>query len=369
MSPDRQLLTTLAALRRQWRLRVLLESLVWLAVAVVLATVAALVVMRLTDGSATGPVIARAFGYMVIAGALVYGLLVPLLRRASDERFALYVEEREPSLKQALLTAVQEAQLPEHERPSPSLSARLMSRAAAAIRPLEAHMALERPRMIRAGQAFAGVSAGAALLLFFGPQAVRDVARLLFVPYSTAQAAVPVRMLSVTPGNTSVPRGGAIEVEAALVGFAASNAELVFRSDSAGEWQRLPMAPDADSSRFGSRLFDIVQRTEYYVESAEVRSAIFTLTVNDLPAVSRVSLDLQFPSYSGLPAEHIEDTGDLAAVVGTTVVVRAKVTRAVAGGTLRFDDGRTVAMARESDSTVVGRFTVQKSGFYHVDLS
>ncbi|MFN5203458.1 MAG: DUF4175 family protein, partial [Gemmatimonas sp.] len=373
MSPDRQLLVTLHALRRQWRLRVLCESLVWLAVATLLAVVSAWGLLRLFAGNETGPAIARAVGYLLIAVALVRGLIVPLLRRASDERFALYVEEREPSLRQALLAAVQEAQLPEAQRPSPTLSARVMQRAVAAIRPLESRMALERPRIVRAMQSFGGIVAVAAALLWLGPQAVRDGARVLFVPFGTAQAAVPVRMLAITPGNVSVPRGGAIEVEAGLVGFAASSAELVFRSDSAGNdtgaWQRLPMASDADSARFRSRLFDIVQRTEYYVESADVRSAVFTLTVNDLPAVSRVSLDLRFPAYSGLPPEKIEDTGDVAAVVGTTVTVRARVTRTVGGGTLRFDDGRTVAMTREGDSTLVGAFTVRRSGFYHVDLT
>ncbi|NCW46506.1 MAG: hypothetical protein EBV77_13800, partial [Gemmatimonadaceae bacterium] len=290
-------------------------------------------------------------------------------RRNSDERFALYVEEREPSLRQSLLAAVQEAHLPTSARPSPSLSARVMTRAIAAIDPIAARSALERPRLLRAGKALAVVSSVSALMLWFGPQSLRDGARLLFVPFGTAQAAVPVLRLAVSPGNVSVPRGGAIEVEATLVGFTASNAELVFRSDSSGEWQRLPMAPDSDSAGFRSRLFDIVQRTEYYVEAAEVQSPVFTLVVNDLPAVSRVSLDLRFPSYSGLPAEHIEETGDVAAVAGTSVTVRARVTRAVSGGTLRFDDGRTVPMTRESDSTVTGAFTVKKSGFYHVDLT
>lgn len=133
MSPDRQLLVTLHALRRQWRLRVLCESLVWLAVATLLAVVSAWGLLRLFAGNETGPAIARAVGYLLIAVALVRGLIVPLLRRASDERFALYVEEREPSLRQALLAAVQEAQLPEAQRPSPTLSARVMQRAVAAI--------------------------------------------------------------------------------------------------------------------------------------------------------------------------------------------------------------------------------------------
>ncbi len=97
-------------------------------------------------------------------------------------------------------------------------------------------------------------------------------------------------------------------------------------------------------------------------------SPTYTLTVNDLPAVSNVSLDLNFPAYSGMLAEHVEDGGDVAAIVGTTVVVHAKVTRTVASGVLRFDNGTTAPMTIEGDRAVTGRFTVSKSGFYHVDL-
>ncbi len=125
MSPDRQLLTTLAALRRQWRQRILLESLVWIVVAVILAVLATMLVLRVFAG-ADGDndrtlLIARLTGYTLIAAAIVRGLIVPLVRRASDERFALYVEEHAPQLRQALVTAVQEAHRPESERVSPSL--------------------------------------------------------------------------------------------------------------------------------------------------------------------------------------------------------------------------------------------------------
>ena len=368
MSPDRQLLTTLGALRRQWRQRILLESLVWIVLAVLLAIVAAMVVLRAFDGGGSGPLIARVLGYALIVASVIRFLLVPLLRRASDARFALYVEERAPQLKQALISAVQEAHTPEPERASSALAARLMTRASAAIRPLQERAALERPRMVRASKALGVLAVIAVAMFALGPAGLRDSARLLFVPWSTAQAATRVRAVRVLPGNATVPRGSALEVHASLVGFAADNAELVFRADSASAWVRLPMSRDADSSGFRGRMFDLVKPAEYYVESADVRSPTYTLRVSDLPAVKLIALDLRFPSYSGLPVEHIDDGGDVAAVEGTTVVVHAAVTRAVKSGVLHFDDGTTVAMAIDTGSTVMGSFKVSHSGFYRVDL-
>ena len=132
MSPDRQLLTTLGALRRQWRQRILLESLVWIGASVLLAVLATMLVLTLFSGDGRAPIIARVVGYTLIAAAFIRGLVLPLMRRASDERFALYVEERAPQLKQTLITAVQEARVPASERQSGALSARLMSRTSAA---------------------------------------------------------------------------------------------------------------------------------------------------------------------------------------------------------------------------------------------
>ena len=62
MSPDRQLLTTLAALRRHQRQRVLLESLVWIVIAVLLA-VLAWIVIRFSDR----PVAAAGWGALALA--------------------------------------------------------------------------------------------------------------------------------------------------------------------------------------------------------------------------------------------------------------------------------------------------------------
>ena len=164
MSPDRELLTALAALRRQWRQRVLLESLAWLALALLVAMLIAMATLQFATGAAA-PMTARVFGYALLAIAIVWFLIVPLLRRPDDIRFALYVEERAPELRQSLLSAVQEAQIPEAERASPSLARRLFARTTAAIRPLQQRATIERPRMQRAATSL-GALALTAVALF-----------------------------------------------------------------------------------------------------------------------------------------------------------------------------------------------------------
>src|SRR6187551_1922804 len=102
MTSANQLRASLATLRRQWQQRVMLESSVWIALAIVLAIVSGLAIYRTLGGSETSIVVVRAFGYALILAAIIRFLIVQLRKRASDERFALYVEERAPQLRQAL---------------------------------------------------------------------------------------------------------------------------------------------------------------------------------------------------------------------------------------------------------------------------
>ena len=102
-----------------------------------LAVLAGQLITVLFGATSTSVLIMRGVGYALIGVAVVRWMVMPLIRRASDERFALYVEERAPQLRQSLLSAVHELRAPEAERASPSLTARLMERTLAVVRPLQ----------------------------------------------------------------------------------------------------------------------------------------------------------------------------------------------------------------------------------------
>ena len=81
-----------------------------------------------------------------------------------------------------------------------------------------------------------------------------------------------------------------------------------------------------------------------------------------------MTIDLRFPAYTGLPAEHFKEGGDVAAVVGTTVSIHATTTRPVRGGTLTFDSGTKVPFTIGADGVLSASFPVRTTGFYRVDL-
>ena len=364
---DLELRDAVRRLRVRWRRRILAEGAAKVAVAALLALLAGVIVTKVVGAGAGSVVTVRVIGYLLIAAAAVRYLIGPFLGRLDDARFALYVEERAPELRQVLVSAVHELATPEPARPSPALSGRLMAQALSDVRRLDAGPGLEGSRFRRAAGILAGAGALAALLIAVGPPVLRDVARVLFIPWSEA-AAAPVFAVQVEPGNATVPRGGALEIRATLRGFEAEGAELVLRADTASEWIRLPMLRDSAAAEFTARLFDLTSATEYYAESNEIRSRVYKLTIADLPAVSKFSLELRFPGYTGLPVERIEEGGDVAAVRGTTVTVRATTSRRVQSGSIRLDDGTTVPMTADSAGLLTGAFRVARDGFYRLDL-
>jgi hypothetical protein len=222
---------------------------------------------------------------------------------------------------------------------------------------------------VRALQVLGGAAVVAALLLVTGPDEIRDTARALFVPWSDAEAATPVMAVRVVPGNASVPKGASVDVGATLNGFSSDSAELSFRTDSTQAWTRVPMMRDKAQGQFTTRLFDVAKATEYYVESNAIRSRQYRLSVSNLPAVSKLALDIRSPAYTRIPPEHVTDGGDVAAVVGSTVTVRPTVTMPVRGGTITFDNGVAVPLAADSSGALSGDFRVKTSGFYRVDLT
>ncbi|GMV08948.1 MAG: hypothetical protein AMXMBFR55_06820 [Gemmatimonadota bacterium] len=354
--------------RRRWRWR---HAAVGFAVTLGVVLVAfwiAAAALQATRFTAQGITAAR-WGLGVLVAAVAGRWIVyPLVRRVSDARLALYLEERVPELGGAVLSAVEVAQVqsPDDGR-SPLLTHGLFTDATRRLARTPAVGRLEEGVTRRALALSALIAASAVALVALGPSWAGQAARLLLTPWRDAGAA-PVYAIEVTPGHATVARGSDVEVGARLVGFTSDVVELFLRRGANGAWEHVPMGPARDSTRFTARLFDVEEGAEYFVESNGVRSPPFRLAVKELPGVRRIDLELAYPDYTGLAAERLEDVGDVAAVKGTRVTVRVRATRAVRGGRLVLDGDSSVALRPVDDSTLAATIAVRHDGFYRVEL-
>src|SRR5918999_3388440 len=331
-----QLNEAIRTVRNRWRFAVALRGLVVVIGAGLLVFAAVALVMDALRYAPSAVIAARVLVWTAIVALAARFLALPLLRRIPDDRIALYMEEREPSLDAAVVTAVQLGHT-KPRAPSPAYSTalgeRLIDAAAERVHRLDDGRGIERPRITREGGILAALVVAGIVSLIIGPASLRHGARLL-IPWGTAEAASPYR-LTVQPGSITLPRGGDVKIETRLHGFQSERVELVARAADSTAWTRIAMTPEGDSSTaYVVRLFDVTQRTEYYVEAGGVRSPTYRIDVTDLPYSKRIDLEYRYPAYTGRRPEIVENGGDIAALRGTHVAVRVTPTRPASAGRL-----------------------------------
>src|SRR5690349_19531496 len=365
MTERDQLLATIRQVRRRWRTKLLVRG----AAATAACGAAALVLaawglqwMRFTPES----ILFFRIAIGIVFCALAYLLLArPLVRRVSDEQVALYLEEHEPSLEAAIISAI-EADGPNVGLQSPALARRLIESAIEKVRAIEDGRRVERESMRRyAGTLRAVVSLAAAAFLF-GPAYMRHALSALLVISRSVEAAAPYR-IEVKPGHATVPRGADQAISAQLLGFQADQASLMIRRSPTADFERLPLIR-GDKGDYEATLFDVSAPLDYFVEAVGVRSPIYSLKVAEMPYVQRLELEYHFPAYTGLQSRKIEDGGDIAVLRGTEVHVRAFPTMTPAGGQILIDDKTAVPMTVGPDGALTAQFTADHDGFYKIEL-
>ncbi len=363
---DAPLHAAMSRMRRSWRLRRAVEGLPAIAATALVVLLVGAAVRDALASVNSIDVWTRVAGYVLIAAAIVWFVLRPVLRRVTDRQVALYVEEHAPELSQLVLSAV-DITARTDAGTSPQLQRRIIEQAVTRLDRLRHDAPLERSRVRRAWTRLGVLAVIGAVVIGLGPTSLRRMAHVLFVPWSRA-AAEPRPVLTVSPGDTKVPRGAALDVRAAVRQLADHGADLVVRNDSDGVWARIPMLRDSTINGYVVRLFDIERNAVYYVDAGGVQSGQYHITVTDQPTVQQLSVELHYPSYTGLAPSRTERGGDVVAVTGTRALIGVVPTLPVMGGSLRFDDGTTAPMTRGDDGHLSGEFRVAHDGFYRVDL-
>jgi uncharacterized protein DUF4175 len=364
-----ELRSVIRGVRRRWRLKVGVRGAAIVLAASLLAFGLAAYAMdrfRYEDWAVTS---FRLFAYVALFALTTRFMILPLWGRVSDERVALYLEEREPSLQAAVLSAVeagQEKRTFERSDVSRALVERLVETAVEKCQTIDFGRPAERPALRRASALLAAAAALGMAVAILSPAFLRHAAPYLFAPW-LVRAASPYA-IEVDPGHVTIPRGGSQTVTARLLGFDAETVELLVRSGQAGEWKRWAMTADQASRGFRFVLFGLETGSDYYAEAGGVRSPVFRVEVADVPYVKKIDLEYRFPSYTGLAPQAHEDTGDVVALRGTEVRVRVTPTMKVAAGRLRLDGAAPRAMTLEADGTLQASFTVAEEGFYRIEL-
>lgn len=362
------LIRVIQQVRRRWRAKLALRGIALIAGTAALVLLASAWGLEATRFQPAAIIAFRAgLGAVALASAWAF-LIRPLRRRVTDEQVALYLEEREPSFDASLISAVGAAAGGDASGASSSaLVRRLIEQALERSAAVDHGRAIERASSRRSAAALVAVVLLLGAALEFGPGYLWHGVKALVILARDVEAASPYR-IEVRPGNATVPRGADQPVTARLVGFSADEASLQVRRAPGAPLERLPMVAGKQPGEYEGLLLDLAASLEYFVEAGGVSSPVYALKVVALPYVKRLDLEYRFPTHTGLEPRKVEDGGDIAAPLGTDMLVTIVPTMASPDGRLRINDAEVVPLTRKPNGTFVGRFTVGREGFYRVEL-
>ncbi len=398
MTKNSHLATDFVRLRRAWKRSAILAGLAAFAVEALGLLAALVVVNALFDLHAIGrSLLVVAFG-VVLLYHFWRGAVTPLLRRITDEQIALYVEEQCPEFEGALLAAAEFSGRADAATPQGRIILAILTEAEARLGRVDLRKAIHLGRLKKyAGLCLALLAAyGLAGAIF--PEPVKQTLFTAVNPFyvkpvkqeaAAGPAEVPPLVIALTRNDQPLPeeirltRGGSLRIEthlnreplagkeelqfyfrprttvpaavapamqaaasAAVPAAAAAPAKSAEHPEkeavSPDGWRALKCAPIEETHAFATELPDITEDLEFYVMAGATRSPAYRVKTIDPLVVNEIHLTLQYPEYLQMAAlAEVRPTADIAAVTGTTAILRIKTNNPVRTGTLVWADGTT----------------------------
>src|SRR5262245_30426198 len=223
--PRTALIEVIRQVRSRWRMKLAVQGAVGFIATTALALIASAYALEALRFSAASILTFRIVILIAAAAFAGWFLVRPLMRKVSDDQVALYLEEHEPSLEAAIITAMDSERAGRAAEMSPALVRRMIEGAIERVQRIEEGRRIERAPLRRYATAAAIVSAVALAIFVLGPAYLRHGLSALLIISRDVEAAAPYR-IEVTPGNATVPKGADQTITATLHGFEAGEATV-----------------------------------------------------------------------------------------------------------------------------------------------
>ncbi len=382
-----ELLRVIRRVRRRWRVRRLLAG---AAVTVGAALLLLFASAAAVDAFRYPPWLVRSLGtaaWILLLLAVWRFVWRPLRFRRSDRQVALYVEEHDPGLREAVLSGVElGGNAGSDTGASPELTRLVVEEAVRRLEGLGAGATIETRGLRRAAGTVALVFGFSFVVTLLAPPALTRGAALLLTPWADLDGTNPYRVL-VEPGDAAIPRGADQWIHAEPSGFTAEAALLGTRAEGETRWESLLLEPDAADGAFRHLLLGVSTATDYFVEMDGVRSPTFRIEVEDAPYAEQIALRYRYPPHTGLSPNTVRDGGDIAAVAGAEVEIFVRPSVRADAGEIRLGDGSEpvplvpapegmpgddptgAVMENATPGILAGSLRLEESGAYRIALA
>jgi hypothetical protein len=280
---------------------------------------------------------------LLLAGILAYAVraLGPLLVCRVNPAFAARViEQSEPFLKNSLINYLffraDRAGLPT------VVYTALQQRAAADLSRVRVEAAVDRGHLIRIGYVLSGMLVLCAAYTILSPKSPFQTARRILAPWADVPRPSRVRIEDVTPGHATVYCGDRVPISAQVYDARDDEPVRLFYStnDQRVTAQVLAMKPHVGGLRYVAHLppddLGIQQDLDYWITAGDATTDRYRLTVRPAPAIWVQQVEYEYPPYTQRAPRVVQRQGDMQALEGTRVTVRALANMPIQSAAIEF---------------------------------
>ncbi|WP_169976516.1 DUF4175 family protein [Tautonia rosea] len=312
------------------------------------------------------------FGALLGGGyAFVRYVVRPLLSSVNSFYAACTIEAYDARFKNSLLNYIDlrrhRAELP------PAVLRTLEARAVRDLADVQVEAAVDQRYLTKSFYALAAVVVLFCLYVVLTPKNVLDSARRALL----ADVARPTntRLINIKPGDdeelSRVVSGSNVTFEAEVDyrGIRPDEVRLHYSSDG-GEYFASTSLDEGEQryDPWSVTLRNVQQDLIYYLSANDFETKQYRLTVLPAPRVVSVVHDLDFPDYTSVPDREGVEGGNIRALEGTMVTVRATTNQPARNGNLDLGALGTsrLVVSRDNPQELTGRFKVEENGSYSI---
>jgi soluble cytochrome b562 len=284
----------------------------------------------------------------LVLAAMALWTLLRFLRRPSQEHAALYIEHKQPKLRNNLINSLQlYPQLGASSGGSgfsASMVLALLRSTRKQIAALRIDELIETRRLKRSLSLLGMIFAPVLAAVLFNPSWVGETYSLLTRPLEHLPPSVIV--IDVEPKNLRVVRGSRVKIQAATSGAPAESLALLVTGESAGQAEEKLAMEKLGGGKFSLTIPRLDKSLRYRAVTGAYSSPVYLAVAVDPPEIADIQITMFPPAYAGL-ASVASSGGNIEGLKGSTLRLDAVATKDLARGELILDDGKKIPLKIE----------------------
>ncbi len=295
--------------------------------------------------------------------------VIRLCRRFSQERAALYIEQKQPKLRNNLINSLQLYPQVAATKQAPGFSTSMVL---ALLRTTRRQLsALQVDQLIDTRRVKASLRLLALLFLpvlatvLFNPSWVGETFSLLTRPLDHLPPSKTA--IEVNPKGLRVVRGSRVTIQASTAGAIPKSLDLIIWSSTneRGEPKEEKVAMEnLGEGKFTATLGRLEKTIRYRAATGAFSSPTFIAEAVDPPEVGNIQITLYPPAYTGLGTVSIAG-GNVEGLRGSTLRIDASSTKEIVKAEIVMDDGKRLPL-KMTDKKLQGNLVLFQSQHYRI---